>query len=205
MSRTSFPTAFAALAGAVLWLGTGLDAQAQVTRCTDPVSGKVTYTDGACASGAAATEIERRKTDEELAQERARTEDALRAKAERREQDLEQRRVEAQERAAQASGPQGKRVGRTDADRPAPAPATTVVDDYWGRYPYGHPRPPVRPQPAPHPPAAAITRCNVFHCTDAQGYSHPRGQIGETVPQPVTPAPPRHPRACRSQGGGAAC
>ena len=229
-------SAWAVTLGAALWLGLGSVAQAQVTRCTDPVSGKVTYTDGECARGAAGTEIERRKTDEELAQDRARTEQALRAKAERREQDLEQRKLDADERAAQAARQpkrparvdyansaacqqsrerynaaadaagdrtMGTRVqmdaakrqmeldcmgpdayGRLEASRPNTAPPVVVNDDYWGRYPYGHPRPPVRPEPQPPRPAPNIVSCDVFKCVDSKGYSHPRGQIGETVRRP---------------------
>ena len=59
-----------------------------------------------------------------------------------------------------------------------------VNDDYWGRYPYGHPRPPVRPEPQPPRPAPNIVSCDVFKCVDSKGYSHPRGQIGETVRRP---------------------
>lgn len=43
---------------------------AQVMRCTDARSGKVTYTDGACSSGTDAYEVESRKTPEELRLER---------------------------------------------------------------------------------------------------------------------------------------
>lgn len=246
--------ALALIAGTSLWLAGIHGAQAQVTRCTDPVSGKVTYTDGECARGANAAEIERRKTDEELAQDRIREREALRAKAERREQDLEQRKLEADERTAQnaATRSQGRQrpdyansaacqqsrerynaasaaaadrsmgshaqldaakrqmeldcmgpdaYGRLEASRPAPS-TTVVTDDYWDRYPHGRPHPP-RPQPQPVQPAPSITRCDVFKCVDSQGYSHPRGQIGETAPRPVQPN--NNPRNCRSQGGSAAC
>lgn len=232
---------------------TGPAALAQVTRCVDATTGKVSYTDGACAKGANATEIERRKTDEELAQERAREQEALQAKAERREQEHAQRRLQADERAEQAAqratsrsaagsqpaqsaaclqsreryraasdaaadktmgssvqldaakrqmeldclGPEA--YSRLEASRPAP----TVVlpsDPYADRYPYYRPpppRPPVQPTPAP-----SIARCDVFKCVDTQGYTHPRGQIGETV---RPPSPSANPRSCRSQGGNAPC
>lgn len=227
-------------------------AQAQVTRCVDANTGKVSYTDGACSSGAKATEIERRKTDEELAQDRAREQEALQAKADRREQELAQRRLQADERAEQreqraasrntAANPAhsaacqqsrerysaaseaaaDKAMGssaqleaakrqmeldclgpeaysRLEASRPAPS-AVVPVDPYGDRYPYYRPpppRPPVQPAPAP-----SISRCDVFKCVDSQGYSHPRGQIGETV---RPPAPGANPRSCRSQGGNAPC
>ena len=245
----------AAVLGAVLSLATVHNAHAQVTRCTDPATGKVTYTDGGCARGTSATEIERRKSDEELAQDRAREREALRNKAERREQEYEQRKLEADERAAlnatqrnnrslnrpdyansaacqqsreqysAASDAASNRIsgGRAQLDAAKhqmeldcmgpeaysrleasrPAPTTVINDDYWDRYPYGRPHPPVRPlpQPLPQQPAPSITRCNVFNCVDSQGYTHPRGQIGET-PRPVQPA---NPRSCRSQGGSAPC
>lgn len=104
-----------ALAGcAVLCLG-AQTASAQVVRCTDPVSGRVTYTDGECARGSAGTEIERRRTSEEIAADQARADAALRAKAERREQALEKRRLEAQERALDAAAnPTPQQPSRND-------------------------------------------------------------------------------------------
>lgn len=227
-------------------------AQAQVTRCVDSGTGKVTYTDGACASGASATEIERRKTDEELAQDRAREQEALQAKAERRQQELTQRRLQADERAenlaqqaanrlarsnpAQSAACQQSRerysaasdaaadktmgsnarldaakrqmeldcmgpeaYSRLEASRPAPT-AVLPADPYWDGYSYRPNRP--RPPAPPPAPAPSISRCDVFKCVDTQGYSHPRGQIGETVRQP---SPGANPRSCHSQGGTAPC
>lgn len=227
-------------------------AQAQVTRCVDPGTGKVTYTDGACASGASATEIERRKSDEELAQDRAREQEALQAKAERRQQELAQRRLQADERAedlaqraanrparansAQSAACQQSRerysaaseeaadktmgsharldaakrqmeldcmgpeaYSRLEASRPAPT-AVLPADPYWDGYPYRPHRP--RPPAPPPAPAPSISRCDVFKCVDTQGYSHPRGQIGETA---RPPSPGANPRSCRSQGGSAPC
>ncbi len=227
-------------------------AQAQVTRCVDPGTGKVTYTDGACASGASATEIERRKSDEELAQDRAREQEALQAKAERRQQELAQRRLQADERAedlaqraanrparanpAQSAACQQSRerysaaseeaadktmgsharldaakrqmeldcmgpeaYSRLEASRPAPT-AVLPADPYWDGYPYRPNRP--RPPAPPPAPAPSISRCDVFKCVDTQGYSHPRGQIGETA---RPPSPGANPRSCRSQGGSAPC
>lgn len=52
-------------------------AQAQVNRCTDPRTGKVTYTDGDCGAGAQAREIEARKTPEEIQAEHAQAAEAL--------------------------------------------------------------------------------------------------------------------------------
>ena len=229
---------------------------AQVMRCTDPTSGKVTYTDGSCAQGTAGAEIERRKSDDELAQERARTDDALRAKAERRKTELEQRRVSNEERAIDAAHQRAQRpanqrpnysnsaacqqsreqysaaskaasdmeagskaqleaarrqmeldcmgpeaYSRLESTRPAPV---VQQDDYWNRYPYGQ-RPQRPERPAPPQPAPTIARCDVFNCVDTNGFSHPRGGIGEGPRLPVAPAAPTPPRRCRSQGGSAPC
>ena len=92
-----------ALAATVVGCLGAQTASAQVVRCVDPVSNRVTYTDGECARGSAATEIERRRTSEEIAADQARADAALRAKEERREQALEKRRIEAQERALDAA------------------------------------------------------------------------------------------------------
>ncbi len=45
--------------------------QAQVLRCTDARTGKVTYTDGACDQGARSLEVQPRKSAEEIAEQRA--------------------------------------------------------------------------------------------------------------------------------------
>jgi hypothetical protein len=63
------------------WLAVG--AQAQVVRCTDARTGKVTYTDGVCAGGAVTREVEPRKSPEELQQERDSAAQALERKQQR--------------------------------------------------------------------------------------------------------------------------
>jgi hypothetical protein len=64
-------------------------AQAQVNRCTDPRTGQVTYTDGDCAAGAQAREIEARKTPEELQAERAQAAEAQQRLREQQAADAE--------------------------------------------------------------------------------------------------------------------
>ena len=92
---------------AVLAAGLALHgaAQAQVLRCTDPATGKVTYTDGRCGSGAATREVEPRKTDEEIRQEREQAAQALERRQERLQAEAEQQRLQdardARERRAQ--------------------------------------------------------------------------------------------------------
>lgn len=60
-----------------------LPAQAQVLRCTDAHTGKVTYTDLACDAGDRSHEVEARKSEEELARERAASEEAAQRLRER--------------------------------------------------------------------------------------------------------------------------
>ena len=58
-------------------------AQAQVVRCTDAGTGKVTYTDGVCPGGTAVREVEPRKSVTELQQERELAAEALERKQQR--------------------------------------------------------------------------------------------------------------------------
>lgn len=89
----------------VAWIGTA--AQAQVVRCTDPATGKVTYTDGKCAGGATAREVEARKTPEEIQREREQAAEALA---------LKQKRLEAENKAAET---EALRNAQRDSARPA--------------------------------------------------------------------------------------
>ncbi len=78
-----------------------LPAAAQVMRCTDPATGKVTYTDGDCRHGEAAREVEARKSPQEIEQEREQAAEALERKHERQQIEARQRREAQQaERAA---------------------------------------------------------------------------------------------------------
>ena len=76
-------------------LGLGLGAQAQVVRCTDARTGKVTYTDGACASGSATHEVEARKLPEELQREREIAAEALERKQQRLQAEADAEQAEA--------------------------------------------------------------------------------------------------------------
>jgi len=89
----------------VAWVGAG--AQAQVVRCTDAATGKVTYTDGKCAGGATAREVEARKTPEEIQHEREQAAEALA---------LKQKRLEAENKAAETEA-----LRNAQRDRAAPA------------------------------------------------------------------------------------
>ena len=72
----------AALAFAVLL---ALPAAAQVVRCTDAATGKVTYTDGTCPRGQAAREVQPRQDPHEVERERALAAEALQRKYERQQ------------------------------------------------------------------------------------------------------------------------
>lgn len=82
----------------------GVSAQAQVVRCTDAKTGKVTYTDGKCASGTTALEVEARKTPEQIQLERDQAAQALADKQERQK---------AEAAAAQAEAVRNPPPGRT--------------------------------------------------------------------------------------------
>ena len=90
----------------VAWIGTA--AQAQVVRCTDPATGKVTYTDGKCAGGTTAREVEARKTPEEIQREREQAAEALA---------LKQKRLEAENKAAETEALRNAQRERTPAAR----------------------------------------------------------------------------------------
>ena len=81
-----------------------LGAPAQVLRCTDPRTGKVTYTDGECTSGSQALEVEPRKTPEALRAEREQAAEAIARKQQRQQAEAAEREREAAlQRAARAA------------------------------------------------------------------------------------------------------
>jgi len=86
----SWPAKRAILALAV-FASCALPAAAQVVRCTDPATGKISYTDEACPRGDAAREIEARKSAQEIAQEREQAAEALQRKHERQQLEALQR------------------------------------------------------------------------------------------------------------------
>ena len=100
-----------------------LPAAAQVLRCTDTQTGKVTYTDGTCAGGTAAREVEARKSPEELQQERELAAEALERK---------QQRLEAEALAAET---QARRNAERDRARAAQAAANAPQPQDYARSP----------------------------------------------------------------------
>jgi len=93
--------------------GLSLGAQAQVTRCTDARTGKVTYTDGTCSSGEAAREVEPRRTPGEILLDRQLSAEALERK---------QRRQQAENDALDAEARRAAERTRAQAAANAPSP-----------------------------------------------------------------------------------
>ncbi|SDM53017.1 protein of unknown function [Oryzisolibacter propanilivorax] len=72
------------LTGAIAW---ALSASAQVLRCTDAATGRVTYTDGDCPRGEAQLQLQPRQSLEDIERERAQAVEALARRHERQQQD----------------------------------------------------------------------------------------------------------------------
>jgi hypothetical protein len=89
-----------------------LPAYGQVIRCTDAKTGEVTYTDGKCATGAVAREVEAKRTPEEIEQDRRTAERAL---------ELKQQRLQAESAAASAQSQRELEQERLRAARAANA------------------------------------------------------------------------------------
>ncbi|MFD2299145.1 DUF4124 domain-containing protein [Paracidovorax citrulli] len=102
---------------AALWLA-GAPVQAQVLRCTDPATGQVTYTDGSCGRGAAAREVEPRKTPEEIDREREQARAALETKRQRQEAEA----LAEQQQALREARESRARAGREVSTDPARSP-----------------------------------------------------------------------------------
>lgn len=100
-----------------------LGAQAQVVRCTDARTGKVTYTDGPCPKEAAAREVEARKTPAEVQLERELAAEALERK---------QQRLQAEAAAADADA---RRDTERDRARAAQAAAAAPRPQDYARSP----------------------------------------------------------------------
>lgn len=102
-ARTAFGLSPFKLLGIGLSVALALPlAQAQVHRCSD-ANGNITYTDGQCPSGNAAVQIEAAKTPEQLALEQQRAEEARIRLTQQRLEQLEERRINAETAALEAS------------------------------------------------------------------------------------------------------
>lgn len=98
-----------------------LPAAAQVVRCTNTATGRVTYTDGDCRRGEAAREVEARRSAQDIAQERQQAAEALERKQERQQLEERQRRVaeraERAERSSSATAAENARAHSPDCLR----------------------------------------------------------------------------------------
>lgn len=134
------PTAFLLRTACLLALaGWAAPAAAQVVRCTDPATGHVTYTNGSCARGEAGKEIERARTPEELAQERAQAAQAQEARRERLQREAEQQRIDAANAAPASAAPRAPDPAQSAACRHARQALQEVLDSL-GRGLYDEPQ-----------------------------------------------------------------
>lgn len=156
---------------------------AQVVRCTDARSGTITYTDGDCAPGSRAHEVQARQSAQDIAQERAQAAQALEHKQQRLQAEAAALQLQAQrqalherEQAAQRQreidwlGRQGS--GEIEKNRPAAPPEVVYVPVPWPPQRPVHPHPPHFEAPRPLP--QRFTHCNMFRCYDRQGRSYTR-------------------------------
>ena len=80
-------------------LSLGAAAQAQVVRCTDSKTGRITYTNGSCISGEAGIQVQQAQSRDEIAQERSQAASAVaRSKAQMTLDEQERTRREERER-----------------------------------------------------------------------------------------------------------
>ena len=205
---STVPLRWGLLSTALLLLS--LSAQAQVVRCTDARTGKVTYTDGSCASGTTAHEVEARKTPAELQQEREQAAEAL----ERKQQRLETEATAAEQDARRAAEQDRARAARTAAAAPQPqdyarspecARSRRNLDLVASGLSRSTHEQELRLEAAqrqvdmdclrPTPPPRLV-QCGDWRCTDNQGNTYPRTGPGR-FPGPGG--------VCRSNGGQAPC
>ena len=107
---------------------------AQVIRCTDPVTGKVSYTDGKCASGNSALEIEAKKSPDDIKAEREQAAQAQERSRERLQQDAKRRQENTElQRREQESRNRSQAASQTNpADSQACAQARRNLEDVQG-------------------------------------------------------------------------
>jgi len=177
-------------------------AQSQVLRCTDPRTGAISYTDGACDAGRQAKEVVPARSPEEIARDRERTAEALARKAQQQREEA----AAAAARPAPARAPSPgetvqcaqsrqqlqKLLNQASDDTQAyslqiAAAQRQMELDCLGPQAYGEleqsrnqqlsPAVPyivVPHRPARPQPRPEITQCNVFRCYDRQGNIYPR-------------------------------
>lgn len=172
-----------------------LGAQAQVVRCTDARTGQVTYTDGACAGGATAHEVEPRKTAEELHQERAQAAEALERKQQRLEQEAAAARLQAEREALRQREQAARTPPRPDYTR---SPECQRSRRQWQELNDAQIREPL----VHHPALDAAQRQMDLDCLGPEGYAEmERARASQRPPIVVVPGarpayvpPPPRPR-----------
>lgn len=169
-------------------------AQAQVVRCTDARTGKVTYTDGACEGGAAAREVEPRKTPEELQQERAQAAEALERKQQRLETEAAATRLQAEREALRQREQAAHTPPRPDYAR---SPECQRSRRQWQELNEAQAREPL----VHHPGLDAAQRQMDLDCLGPEGYAEmEKARAAQRPPvvvvphtRPAYPAPPPRP------------
>ena len=156
-------------------------AQAQVVRCTDARTGQVTYTDGACSSGATAREVEPRKTEEELRQERAQAAEALERRQQRLELETAATRLQAEREALRQREQAANTPSRPDYAR---SPECQRSRRQWQELNEAHAREPL----VHHPALDAAQRQMDLDCLDPEGYAEvERARAAQRPPIVVVP------------------
>lgn len=156
-------------------------APAQVVRCTDAHTGKVTYTDGACTSGATAREVEARKTPEEIRQERAQAAEALERKQQRLEQEAAATRLQAEREALRQREQATSAPPRPDYAR---SPECLRARRQWRELNEAQAREPL----VHHPTLDAAQRQMDLDCLGPEGYAElEKARASQRPPLVVVP------------------
>lgn len=182
------------LALGLVFLLAGQASHAQVIRCTDARSGKVTYTDGTCDAGQRSAQVQARKTEQELALERAQASEALEQKHKRQEAqaDAEQRQLEREALQAQRARSMERPAAPADyAQSPACGDARRALSAATGNL--------------ARTPEEQATRIDAaqqqmdFACLGPEGYARAQASRSSQAPVvvvqppawPIRPRPPR--------------
>ena len=119
-------------------------AQAQVVRCTDARTGRVTYTNGSCIAGERGVEVQPAQTAAEIARERAQAEAAT-ARSREQAAYYEAERTKREERERKEFESWQREQARLRASQPAVQPQAPPAADsglaYYGNQPYYGSRP----------------------------------------------------------------
>lgn len=108
------------------------DAQAQVIRCTDSKTGRVTYTNGSCGAGESRVQVQEAPSAEELERDRSQAAAAIERKNQRLAQEESERRAREQQREREARerarADQARQAQSGNGDSPACQQARRRLD-----------------------------------------------------------------------------